>query len=81
MQLAVNLAQCHLVFPILGNLRLKVGRTPRSAADPLVGWPGLDQVDCAGEERVQADPRGHINNEAGGPPHHSREIRAFGKTI
>jgi len=41
-----------------------VGRTPRSAADALVGLQRPDTAVRLGQERVQGDPRG-----PGGPPH------------
>jgi hypothetical protein len=52
-----------------------VGRTPWSAADALVGLPGLEEADFTAEERVQGDPRG-----PGGLPHDCFWIPGFGKT-
>ncbi len=42
----------------------KVGRTPWSAADALVGLLRMGGDAFAPEQRVQGDPRG-----PGGPPH------------
>src|ERR1035441_3442784 len=52
-----------------------VGRTPGSAADALVGLPGLEEADFTGEERVQGDPR-----RPGGLPHDCIWIPGFGET-
>ena len=39
-------------------MQLKVGRTPRSAADVLVGSSGLEAAELVDKERVRGDPRG-----------------------
>ena len=53
----------------------EVGRTPRSAADALVGSSGLEAAEFVAEERVRGDPRG-----PGGPPHNFGRTGRFGKT-
>jgi hypothetical protein len=64
-----------LSFPKTAQFARFVGRTPWSAADALVGLPGLDESDFTGEERVQGDPR-----RPGGLPHDCLSIPGVGKT-
>ena len=53
-----------MLFPVMAQSALIVGRTPRSAADAPVGLRSMDEADFVGEARVQGDPR-----RPGGLPH------------
>ena len=45
-----------LSFPDIDQFAFKVGQTPWSAADALVGLLGLDRAEFVGDQRVQGDP-------------------------
>ena len=62
-------------FPDIAQFAFKVGRSPRTAADALVGLLGLDRAEFVGDRRVQGDPR-----RPGGLPHHFSPIPSLGKT-
>ena len=64
-----------LSFPDIAQFAAIVGRTPRSAADALVGLFGLDGVEFIGDRRVQGDPR-----RPGGLPHNFGPILSLGNT-
>jgi hypothetical protein len=68
-----------LSFPKIAQFAFLVGRSPRTAADALVGLPGLKEADSVGEERVQGDPR-RPGGLPWGLPHYDGRIPSLGKT-
>jgi hypothetical protein len=49
-----------LSFPDIVQFAFKVGRAPRTAADALVGFLGLDRAEFVGDRRVQGDRPGKM---------------------